>query len=79
MINPLDLLLYIALTLILSLAIGAYVGVSMILSTKLMEAVSKRTGNYSYKPELFGITLFVAMLSPLVGTMAYLVSLTAAN
>lgn len=79
MIQPLELIQYIAMTLILSLAIGAYIGVAMALSAKTMGAVSKRTGNMSLKPELFGILLFVALLSPLVGTMIYLINLTAAN
>ena len=79
MINPLDLLLYIAITVALSVAIGTYIGVSMILSAKIMEAVSNRTGNYSYKPDLFGILTFVSLVAPLVGTGIYLLILTAAN
>lgn len=76
MIQPLDLLWYIAMAVILSLTIGGYIGVSMILSAKIMEAVSNRTGNYSYKPELFGILTFLSLLAPLVGTIAYLIGLT---
>lgn len=79
MIQPLELLLYIAMAVVLSVAIGGYIGVSMILSAKVMGAVSNRTGNYSYKPGLFGILTFVSLLAPLVGTGIYLLSLTAAN
>ena len=79
MINPLDLLLYIAITVALSVAIGTYIGVSMILSAKVYDSLVKRTGYQSSKPGLFEILALIAMLAPLVGTGIYLLSLTAAN
>ena len=79
MINPIDLLLYIAITVILSLAIGAYIGVALILSGKVYDSLVTRTGYQSPKPDLFEILALVAMLAPLVGTGIYLLSLTAAN
>ena len=79
MINPLDLLSYIAITVILSLAIGAYIGVALILSGKVYSSIVERTGYQSSKPDLFEILALIAMLAPLVGTGIYLLSLTAAN
>ena len=79
MINPLDLLLYIATTVALSVAIGTYIGVALILSGKVYDSLVKRTGYQSSKPDLFEILTLIAMLAPLVGTGIYLVSLTAAN
>ena len=79
MIQPLDLLLYIAITVALSVAIGTYIGVALILSGKVYGSLVKRTGYQSPKPDLFEILALIVMLSPLVGTGIYLVSLTAAN
>lgn len=79
MIQPLELLMYIAMTMILSVAVGGYVGVAMILSNKVYHALAARTGYQSLKPDLFCILFFITMLSPLVGTMIYFVSLTAAS
>lgn len=79
MIQPLELLTYIAMTMILSVAVGAYIGVAMILSNKVYRALAERLGYLSLKPELLCIMFFIAMLSPLVGTMIYLVDLTAAS
>lgn len=79
MINPLDLLLYIAITVILSLAIGAYIGVALILSEKVYCWIGRRTGYRSMKPEILGILFLLFMISPLLGTTIYLVSLTVAS
>ena len=79
MIQPLELLEYAAVTMFLSMAIGGYIGVAMILSGKLYRALAARTGHQSLKPDLFCILFFIVMLSPLVGTMVYFVGLTAAN
>ena len=79
MINPLDLLLYIATTVALSAAIGTSIGVVLILSCKVYDLLVKRTGYQSSKPGLVEILALIAMLAPLVGTGIYLLILTAAN
>ena len=79
-INPIDLLWYIAMAVILSLAIGGYIGVTFLLTAKVYLSFDKRVGyRRSLKPEVMSGLTFIVLLSPLVGTGIYLVSLTAAN
>ena len=79
MIDPIELLQYIAITVALSVAIGTYIGVALILSGKVYNSLVRRVGYQSSKPALFEILALIAMLAPLVGTGIYLLSLTAAN
>ena len=80
MINPLDLLSYIAITVILSLAIGAYIGVAILISAKVYLSYLTRVWfRRSLKPEGMSGLTFIVLISPLIGTMAYLIGLTAAN
>ena len=80
MINPLDLLSYIAITVILSLAIGAYIGVAILISAKVYLSYLTRVWfRRSLKPEVMSSLTFIVLISPLIGTMAYLIGLTAAN
>ena len=80
MIQPLDLLWYIAITVILSAAIGAYIGVALILSGKVYSSIVERTwGHSSGSVALCVILTFIVLLSPLAGMMIYFASLTADN
>ena len=77
MIQPLDLLQYIAMTAILSAAIGGYIGVVMLLSAKVYLSFGQRVGyRRSLKPEVMCGLTFIVLISPLVGTIAYLIGLT---
>ena len=80
MINPLELLWYIAMAVILSLAIGGYIGVTFLLTAKVHISFDKRVWyRRSLKPEVMSGLTFIVLISPLIGTMIYFVSLTAAN
>ena len=80
MIQPLDLLEYLTTVVILSLAIGWYIGVAMIISAKVYLLLIDRVGyRRSLKPEVLCVLTFIVLFSPLIGTMAYLVDLTATN
>lgn len=76
MIQPLELLQYIAMTVVLSVAIGAYVGLALILSGKVYRSLVERVGYQSSKPDLFEGLVLVALLSPLAGMLIYFLSLT---
>ena len=77
MINPLDLLWYIAMAMVLSLAIGGYIGVTFLLTAKVYISFDKRVGyRRSLKPEVMSGLTFIVLISPLIGTIAYLIGLT---
>ena len=77
MINPLELLWYIAMAVILSLAIGGYIGVTFLLTAKVHISFDKRVGyRRSLKPEVMSGLTFIVLISPLIGTIAYLIGLT---
>ena len=79
-VNLLDLSQYLALTMVLSLAIGGYIGVTFLLTAKVYDSFDKRVGyRRSLKPEVMSGLTFIVLISPLVGTLAYLVSLTVTN
>ena len=77
MIQPLDLLQYIAMAVILSLAIGGYIGVTFLLTAKVYLSFAKWVGyRRSLKPEVMSGLTFIVLISPLIGTIAYLIGLT---
>ena len=72
-----ELLQYIALTVILSVAIGGYIGVTVLLTAKVYDSFDKRVGyRRSLKPEVMSGLTFIVLISPLIGTIAYLIGLT---
>ena len=77
MIQPLDLLQYIAMAMVLSLVIGGYIGVTFLLTSKVYISFDKRVGyRRSLKPEVMSGLTFIVLISPLIGTIAYLIGLT---
>ena len=80
MINPVELLQYVAMAMILSVAIGGNIGVTFLLTAKVYLSFDKRVGyRRSLKPEVMSGLTFIVLLSPLAGMMIYFVSLTDTN